>query len=128
MLALDDFDFNEQSEQLLPFVHIVKVDFKAIDRKKLAENMARMQHYSGLTWLAEKIENHEEFQLARGLGFDYFQGYFFNKPEVLKNKSIDTSKIVLLNLLAEVCRPEVDLKKLERLMAPDVSLDRKSVV
>jgi c-di-GMP phosphodiesterase len=125
VLALDDFDFNEQSEQLVPFVHIIKVDFQAIDRESLAENMTRMQHYSGLAWLAEKIENHEEFQLALGLGFDYFQGYFFNKPEVLKNKSIDTSKIVLLTLLAEVCRPEVDLKKIERLIAPDVSLSYK---
>jgi c-di-GMP phosphodiesterase len=125
VLALDDFDFNEQSEQLVPFVHIVKVDFQAIDREKLAENMARMQQYPGVAWLAEKIENHEEFQIARGLGFDYFQGYFFNEPEVLKNKSINTSKIVLLNLLAEVCRPEVDLKKLERMIAPDVSLSYK---
>lgn len=124
-LALDDFDFNEQSEQLIPWVHIVKVDFQAINRDKLAENMARMQHYSGIAWLAEKIENHEEFQLALGIGFDYFQGYFLNKPEVLKNKTIESSQIILLNLLAEVCRPEIDLKKIEGLIAPDVSLSYK---
>ena len=100
VLALDDFDFNEQAEQLIPFVHIVKVDFQAIDQERLAENMARMRHYSGLAWLAEKIENHEEFQLARGLGFDYFQGYFFNKPEVLKNKSIDTTHLTQLYVTA----------------------------
>jgi c-di-GMP phosphodiesterase len=124
-LALDDFDFNEQSELLIPCVHIVKVDFQAIDRERLTENMTRMRHSSKVAWLAEKIENHEEFQLALGLEFDYFQGYFFNQPEVLKNKVIDSSKIVLLSLLAEVCRPEVDLKKIERLIAPDVALSYK---
>jgi len=125
VLALDDFNFNGQTEQLIPWVDIVKVDFQAIDQEKLPENMTRMQQYSGVRWLAEKVENHEEFQLALRLGFEYFQGYFFNKPEVLKNKTIDSSKIILLNLLAEVCRPEVDLKKIERLIAPDVSLSYK---
>jgi len=124
-LALDDFDFNEKSEQLIPLVNIVKVDLKAVDRERLAENMARMKRYPGVTWLAEKIENHQEFQLALSHGFDYFQGYFLDKPEVLKNKTIDTSKVVLLNLLAEVCLPEVDLNRIERLVAPDVSLSYK---
>jgi EAL and modified HD-GYP domain-containing signal transduction protein len=125
VLALDDFDFNEHSEQLVPFVHIVKVDFLTIDREQLPEHMARMQQYPKRGWLAEKIETHEDFKLALSLGFDYFQGYFFSKPEILKNKIIDTSKIILFNLLAEVCRPEIDLNKVERLVAPDVSLSYK---
>ncbi|WP_310599929.1 HDOD domain-containing protein [Desulfobulbus sp.] len=124
-LALDDFDFNAQSEQLVPLVNIVKVDLQAVDRERLAEDMARMKCYPDVAWLAEKIENYQEFQLALSLGFDYFQGYFLDKPEVLKNKTIDTSKIVLLNLLAEACLPEVDLRKIERLVAPDVSLSYK---
>lgn len=124
-LALDDFDFNAQSEQLIPSVHIVKVDFQAIDRQGLADNMRRMHPYDGISWLAEKIENYEEFQQALDLGFDYFQGHFFNKPEVLRNKAIDTSKILLLTLLAETCRPEIDLKKIEALIAPDVALSFK---
>ncbi|WP_028317066.1 EAL and HDOD domain-containing protein [Desulfobulbus elongatus] len=124
-LALDDFDFNEQSAQLIPSVHIVKVDLQAADRERLTDNMARMRCYPGVAWLAEKIESYQEFQLALSLGFSYFQGYFLDKPEVLKNRTIDTSKIVLLNLLAEVCRPEVDLRRIERLVSPDVSLSYK---
>ncbi|MCL2341307.1 MAG: HDOD domain-containing protein, partial [Proteobacteria bacterium] len=124
-LALDDFDFNPRSEQLIPLVHIVKVDLQAIDRERLADNMARMQRYADVAWLAEKIENHQEFQLAQSLGFQYFQGYFLDKPEVLKNKTIDTLKVVLLNLLAEVCQPEIDLRKIEELVTLDVSLSYK---
>lgn len=121
-LALDDFDFNHSAERFLPLVDIVKVDFQSIDQQQLAESMARMRKYSGVSWLAEKIENEEEFQLALSLGFSYFQGYFFNKPEIIKNRKIDTAKIVLLNLLAEVSRAEINLNKIERLIAPDVSL------
>jgi EAL and modified HD-GYP domain-containing signal transduction protein len=124
-LALDDFDFNRRSEQLIPYVDIVKVDFQGIDRMLLNENMVRMRQYAAVQWLAEKIESHEDFTLAQSLGFTYFQGYFFNKPEILKNRKIDTSKIILLNLLAEVCRPEINLKKVEQMVAPDVSLSYK---
>ncbi|MCL1981077.1 MAG: HDOD domain-containing protein [Proteobacteria bacterium] len=124
-LALDDFDFNEKSEQLVPLVNIVKVDLQAVDRERLEENMARMRCYPDVAWLAEKIENYQEFQLAFSLGFDYFQGYFLDKPEILKNKTIDTSKIILLNLLAEICSPKVDLHKVEQLITPDVSLSYK---
>jgi EAL and modified HD-GYP domain-containing signal transduction protein len=125
VLALDDFDFNPLAEQLIPYVDIVKVDIQAVEREQLVAHMARMRQYPAIEWLAEKIENYEEFNLALSLGFSYFQGYFFNRPEVLKNRKIDTSKIVLLNLLAEVCRPEIDMNKIERLVAPDVSLSYK---
>ncbi|MCL2789482.1 MAG: HDOD domain-containing protein [Desulfobulbus sp.] len=124
-LALDDFDFNAQSEQLIPLMDIVKVDLRAIDLGRLADSMARMQRYPDVAWLAEKIENYQEFQLAQSLGFSYFQGYFLDKPEVLKNKTIDTVKVVLLNLLAEVCQPAVDLRRIEGMVTPDVALSYK---
>ena len=46
ILALDDFDFNPQSEQLVPLMHIVKVDLQAADREQLADNMARISAVS----------------------------------------------------------------------------------
>lgn len=125
ILALDDFDFNDQSEQLIPYVNIVKVDVQAVDREELAGHMRRMHRYPEVLWLAEKIETYEDFQQAQDLGFTYFQGFFFNKPEVLRNRTIDSSKIILLNLLSEVCRPAINLKKIEGLVAPDVSLSYK---
>lgn len=124
-LALDDFDFSPIAEQFIPLVQIVKVDFQMIDQEHLAESMQRMRSYPGVSWLAEKIENHQEFELAESLGFSYFQGYFLEKPEIIKNRKIDTSKLVLLNLLAEVSRPEINLKKIEKIIAPDVSLAYK---
>ncbi|WP_448873093.1 EAL and HDOD domain-containing protein [Desulfobulbus propionicus] len=125
ILALDDFDFNPVLERFIPLVQIVKVDFQLIDQEHLTECMERMRKYPGVSWLAEKIESHKEFALAESLGFSYFQGYFFNKPEIIKKRKIDTSKLVLLNLLAEVSRAEINLGKIEQLLAPDVSLAYK---
>ena len=125
LLALDDFDFNPSAEPFIPMAQIVKVDFRLIDQHHLADYMVRMRRYPKVSWLAEKIENHQEFALAESLGFSYFQGYFFNKPEIIKKRKIDTSKLVLLNLLAEVSRAEINLARIEQLLAPDVSLAYK---
>lgn len=125
LLALDDFDFNDELEPLVPLVRIIKVDFQAVERSRLREQMDQWRSGRTITWLAEKIETEEEFQLALSLGFDYFQGHFLDKPQVLKNKTIDASQIILLNLLAEVCRPTINMRRIESLVAPDVSLSYK---
>ncbi|MBM9536544.1 EAL and HDOD domain-containing protein [Desulfobulbus alkaliphilus] len=125
ILALDDYDFDETMDPLMPWVHIVKVDFLAVDKDSIRNGMARLKQFEAIRWLAEKIESHQEFDLAMSLGFSYFQGYFFNKPEVIKNKTLNSSKITLLNLLTEVCRPEINLKKIEKMITPDVSLSYK---
>ena len=40
--------------------------------------------------LASHIENEELFIMAKKLGFDFFQGYYFNKPlGILENLSIE---------------------------------------
>ena len=125
VLALDDFDFNVALKPLLPFVRIIKVDFQAVDRATLVAQMDLWRSEQSITWLAEKIETVEEFQLALALGFTYFQGHFLDKPQVLRKKTIEPSQIILLNLLAEVCRPEINMPKIESLVAPDVSLSYK---
>jgi EAL and modified HD-GYP domain-containing signal transduction protein len=59
------------------------------------------------------------------MGFSYFQGYFFSKPEVLKDKEIPTSQINLFLLLAEVNKKDVDLERIEQLITRDVSVSYK---
>jgi EAL and modified HD-GYP domain-containing signal transduction protein len=36
--------------------------------------------------LAEKVESREEFQQCLELGFDYFQGYYFARPSIMKTE------------------------------------------
>jgi c-di-GMP-related signal transduction protein len=75
--------------------------------------------------LAEKVESHEEFTQMSKLGFSYFQGYFFCRPERIKIKEVDSAKINLVNLLAEVNRKTTSLKKLEKIIRGDAGLAYK---
>jgi EAL and modified HD-GYP domain-containing signal transduction protein len=78
-----------------------------------------------LKYLAEKVENYENFEKAHKLGFSYFQGYFFSRPEKIRIREIDSVKINLVNLLAEVSQKTTTIKRLEKIIQRDVSLAYK---
>jgi EAL and modified HD-GYP domain-containing signal transduction protein len=99
--ALDDYQFDENYKSLLPWVSIIKVDVLATHPNQYKEQIADLKA-KGLILLAEKIENEEMFELCKKLGFSLFQGYFLQRPEIIKGKKIDSathSAIELLNAL-----------------------------
>lgn len=117
-LALDDFVYTKNYIPLLDLAKIIKVDFvdNTLDEIVKIAAIAK-KHQCKL--LAEKIETYEEYALARDMDFIYFQGYFFAKPEVLKNKEISSSQLIAMQLIMEVNRVEFDIRKLEDLVKPD---------
>ena len=94
-LALDDFIWEgNEPNPLTEVVHFIKVDFRNTlpqDRKAIAEFFNRKD----VELLAEKTETRQEFQEALAMGFSYFQGYFFSKPEIISGKVFrDISSII----------------------------------
>ncbi|NOQ47529.1 MAG: EAL domain-containing protein [Desulfobulbaceae bacterium] len=124
ILALDDFIFDDNLEPLVEIADIIKVDFQDVAVGVIQEKVKALREKK-IKLLAEKIETYSEFDAARKMGFSYFQGYFFSRPEVLKNREISSSKINLLALLSEVNRKKINLKKIEKMMAPDVAISYK---
>lgn len=123
-LALDDFVFDKKLTPLIELADIIKFDFRLTPADQIKEALTSLAPYR-IDFLAEKVETHEEFQQAVSFGFTYFQGYFFAKPEVLQIKELAANKITLLNLVAEVNRPEIEKKRLTQLISSDVSLSYK---
>jgi EAL and modified HD-GYP domain-containing signal transduction protein len=72
--------------------------------------------------LAEKLETRADFLRALEEGFDRFQGYFFARPVILARQEVPISKLNHLRLLAELHRPELDFKRIERLLKGEVGL------
>ncbi len=123
-LALDDFVFAENLVPLIEIARIIKIDFRQTALAEI-ERLVRTLSVYKCEYLAEKVETYEEFQLALSLGFSYFQGYFFAKPEVLKNKDISSSQLTIMELICEVNRTEFDVSTLERIINQDVSIAYK---
>ncbi|MFP7755709.1 EAL and HDOD domain-containing protein [Thermodesulfobacteriota bacterium B35] len=124
ILALDDFDFSGSQAALVELADIIKVDFRLVPMEVIEREGAVLRK-QGKRLLAEKIETYAEFDAALAMGFTLFQGYFFSRPEVMHNREIATSKVNLLNLLAEVNRKDVRLDRVEQMIAPDVAISYK---
>ncbi len=124
VLALDDFVYCKALIPLIELAQIIKVDFGLLSIVEIAEMVQVLKKYS-CKLLAEKIETNEEFLLAGSMGFVYFQGYFFSKPEILKNKDIACSQLALLQLVVELSRTEFEIDDIEKLVNNDISISFK---
>ncbi|MFH2124787.1 MAG: HDOD domain-containing protein [Pseudomonadota bacterium] len=126
MLALDDFVYSRDYIPLLELAKIIKIDFMQSSDEQILKLLAISQKYH-CKLLAEKIETYEEYDRANEMGFVYFQGYFFAKPEVLKNREISSSQLIYMQLIMEVNRAEFEIKKLESLIKQDVAISYKLI-
>ncbi|WMJ77151.1 MULTISPECIES: EAL and HDOD domain-containing protein [unclassified Sedimentibacter] len=123
IIALDDFVFSESYLPLLDIAHIVKIEFPAVN---LEEQHQLIKKYGNkIKFLAEKVETREEYQLALKMGYDYFQGYFFSKPVIIKGKEIDSLSINLMKILEEINKPEPEYKKIADIIETDLGLSYK---
>ncbi len=126
-LALDDFVYSRQFDELLEIADIVKIDFLLTPMDEIERMVDWLAPY-GCKLLAEKVESYEEFLKAVELGFVYFQGYFFSKPEVLRNKELSSNQMSMMRLITEVnTAREFDVDSLERLVATDMAITYKLI-
>jgi c-di-GMP phosphodiesterase len=123
-IALDDFFYQEHLRPLVELADIIKIDVLASDRTAVAEQVELLRHYD-VQLLAEKVETQEDFTYYKALGFEYFQGYFFCRPDVVKGQRSPTNRLVILELLAKLQSPGTTFRELEALISRDVSLSYK---
>lgn len=120
-LALDDYTFLPEHDPILQLTQIVKVDVLAIDPRNYARQI-RALRTRGLKLLAEKVEDANMFHLCSNLGFDYFQGYFFAKPEVVSDKKISAAKLNAVRLISKLQDRNAALSDIEKLVEGDVAI------
>jgi len=123
-IALDDFVGDPRFEPLVATAKIIKVDIRQTSRAEQERLLATYQA-RGMAMLAEKVETREEFELAANLGYDYFQGYFFARPDVVSQKEIQPVVVTSLQILRQLQNLEVNFKDLESLIRKDVALTYK---
>ncbi len=123
-LALDDFVYTKEFDNLLILSDVIKIDFRLTPIESIREMVSTLSKYN-CKLLAEKIETYQEFNEAVSLGFQYFQGYFFSKPEILKNKELSASQLTMMQLLSKINSEEFDVSSMEDLVVQDVSVSYK---
>jgi c-di-GMP-related signal transduction protein len=121
LIALDDFAPNDPRLPLCEFADIIKVDVR-VTRPEERAGMMRQFASPKCKMLAEKLETPHEFQQARAMGFVYFQGYFFCRPELVIGREVPASRLHYIRLLEMVSRTEIDMRELEKMLKQEASI------
>lgn len=123
-LALDDFILDHNSAPLLHLVDFIKVDVLAVSKEQI-KRFADVFLPRHLKLLAEKVETHEMYEYCKDLGYEYFQGYFLSRPQIVEGKQIADNKLVVLKLLKDLQNPDVNARNLSETLSVDPQLSYK---
>lgn len=120
-LALDDFVGQPGFEEILKIADIVKVEILGQPTANIIK-ISQALKKGGSKLLAEKIEDQKAYQLTKSLGYEYFQGYFFSKPEIIPGRKISANQLSKMRLLQALTREEAETKELAQIIEGDLSL------
>ncbi|MGD0090385.1 MAG: HDOD domain-containing protein [Planctomycetota bacterium] len=123
-LALDDFAMQGGKEPLASLVDIIKVDFTQCKSEQERRGMMRYAQ-RGTKLLAEKVETREESATALAAGYQYLQGFFFCRPQLVSRHEVPIFKLNYMRFLHEVNRPDLNIDALDKLIRQEVSLSVK---
>lgn len=123
-IALDDFSDRPGYRPLLALADFVKVDLLDHGATPLDALVSELRRFPARL-VAEKVETAIQFEECQRLGFDFYQGYHFCRPQTLTDRTPPSNKLVVLNLLARLADPALGIGELERALAADVSLSYK---
>lgn len=119
--ALDDYQFTAEYQALLPWVSIVKIDVLATPPEQYSTELAELKS-RGLILLAEKVEDSAMFELCKSLGFDLFQGYFLQHPELIKGKKIDSATHGAIELVNALQNKDISIDTIADLVTKNPKL------
>jgi len=111
IIALDDFVLTESNRVLIQCAQWIKLDTHDYSQEELRERVQQLKAYP-VKLVAEKIESWQEFRDLEAMGFDYFQGFFLSRPRVFKGHQAHSSQVVLLELLQQLYREDMDVNLL----------------
>lgn len=123
-IALDDFVLTPEWLPLLEFADIVKIDVMASSLDETRKLIEQLKPFK-IKLLAEKVETHQEFELLKKWGCEFFQGFFFSKPNIVEGRRIGVNQTTALQLLAAVNKPDVSFSELNTIVSRDVGLSYK---
>ncbi len=123
-IALEDFHEIPDFSDLLKLTDIFKMDVSNNSREEILSRIKNLKKFN-LKILAEKIETLEEYERYSEMGFDYFQGYFLSRPRIIKSKTLETSKLSVMQLLSTLHSPDIDISEIEKAISDDLPLSYK---
>ncbi|WP_051261427.1 EAL and HDOD domain-containing protein [Desulfovibrio inopinatus] len=120
-LALDDYIGTAGFEPFLELADIIKVEILGMATRDLIRLSQRLKMY-GCRLLAEKVEDQTAYDLVYALGYDYFQGYFFSRPQIIEGRKLTTTQTTRLRVMYELNKRDFEFKTMAEIISRDPAL------
>ncbi len=120
-IALTEYDLKPHWDLLFPYIDIVKIDIEKINTKRLLPIVSRMKPFN-ISIAAEKVETKYQHQTLAEVGFNYFQGYFYHKPEIIEGQALAPIKAQMLHLLSETFNYPLNYDTVAEIISHDINL------
>ncbi len=120
-IALTEYDLSPAWDALFPYIDIVKVNIEKINTKRLLSAVQRMRSFN-VKVAAERVETRNQQQTLAEVGFNYFQGFFYHKPDIIEGQSLSPIKTQMLNLLSETFNYPLNYATVSEIISHDVNL------
>ncbi|WP_286241134.1 EAL and HDOD domain-containing protein [Neptuniibacter halophilus] len=122
--ALDDFSMNKHNRRLIPLVSYVKLDVLALSPLELEQHVRTIKQYgpSYVKLVAEKVETYEQFLKCQEMGFDYFQGFLFSKPDLITGFALSPVQNSVYRVQHCLNNPECSYQEIAALLSEDPAL------
>ncbi len=126
VLALDDFVHEPKWERFFDLVKMIKFDIQSTSLAEIRPLIKKLRSEKPkIKLLAERVETHEEFYIAKKMGFHFFQGYFFCKPEIKKERDVKPGYGILTELQKQLLSDTINMVVVSECFEQDVGLTYK---
>src|SRR5699024_7679118 len=118
-------EYNLLHDELYKHINIIKVDFLASTYHERLQLQSVLKKFPNIILLAEQVETHEQYLEAKRLGYLLFQGYFFDKPDIVQGKDIPMTYPLHLQLFYKLNQEQPNIDEISVLIMHDLSLSYK---
>lgn len=120
-IAFDASVIDDHQHELLHYAQWIKINTQHYSEEQIRQKLRLLKDYP-VKRVAEKIETWQSFQQLEALGFDYFQGFFLSRPQLFRGQQAQSNPKVLLDLLQQLFRSEMDIEQLVSTLVKDPAL------
>ncbi|THB63872.1 MAG: HDOD domain-containing protein [Desulfovibrio sp.] len=121
LIAVNSYTGDNNGEALLKLADMVFIDVLDKDQETLEAILAKAEPFS-VQVAAKLVETNDQFNIANDLGFKFFQGFFFERPEIVPGRTLTSTQMSRMRLFQFIEKDSKDFDELTDIIETDVSI------
>ena len=125
-LALDNYLQHPSLQPLSSMASVIDINIENLPEAEIRAHLNILKKLHPII-LADHVKDHDAYETCRDVGVDYIQGYFLNRPRIVRGESLDSNQMSIINLLSTLHNPETDTDTVVDIISKDVALSYKII-